>query len=487
MKNDVDIRDDNREQSDRQDREIGALEALWSFFSSMKTAIVLLLLLAAASVAGTVIAQNQAPEVYIKAYGQGKYGLLKSLGLTDVYHSTWFMMLLGLVGMNLAVCSINRFGIAWRRTFRPKVFADLERVSSMPRSEEFSASGSVENAAAKVSGALRSRSYHVVKSSEGDGVALHAAKGRISIWGPYLTHLSILVIFAGAVFGSLLGSEGYTTITEGKETGAYYLRDNEQQKDLGFRVALRKFTIEYDKDHNPTAYKSDLRVYDGGKLVTQKVVDVNHPLSYRGVSFYQVDYGIEELVLKVTTPKGDVARVPFSIGTQDTPQGRVYGVSDSMWKQVKLGGKKLTLFVHNIAPDYVGGTRINASMLPINPAANIFVNEKFPEDKSMDAWVKLGWLAKSDSAEYKGYKVELEDVVDYTVLQVSRNPALPVIYFGFGLMILGVFISFYVAHKVIRVSIAPTQEGVTVLAGATSRAEPVVFDKDFSRMRDALS
>ena len=124
--------------------------------------------------------------------------------------------------------------------------------------------------------------------------------------------------------------------------------------------------------------------------------------------------------------------------------------------------------------------------MPFNPAADLMANDRFPDYKGLDAWTKLGLIPESGSVDYKGFKISLDNVVYYTHLQVSQNPALPAIYLGFSLMVIGVFISFYVTHKVIRVSVSPSSKGVTLVAGATSRAEPGVFDKDFGNIRDAL-
>jgi cytochrome c biogenesis protein ResB len=125
--------------------------------------------------------------------------------------------------------------------------------------------------------------------------------------------------------------------------------------------------------------------------------------------------------------------------------------------------------------------------MPLNPAADILINDRFPEYRGLDAWTRLGWVAMSRHANYKGYVVTLERAVDYTMLEVSRNPGLPVVYVGFGLILFGVFVSFYVTHKVVRVSISPQGKGSRVVAGATSRAGPSVFDSDFDHLRRALS
>ena len=131
----VDLRDDvEKMDNSPKQKDIGAMEALWSLFSSMKTAIVLLLGLAAVSIFGTVI--------------EDKHGI-------TIYHSSWFSVLLVLVGINLAVCSINRFGIAWRKTVKPCIETDSAQVAAMNISETVSSSDSVESATQKLLGALR--------------------------------------------------------------------------------------------------------------------------------------------------------------------------------------------------------------------------------------------------------------------------------------------------------------------------------------------
>ncbi|MHB0935196.1 MAG: cytochrome c biogenesis protein ResB [Armatimonadota bacterium] len=457
-------------------KEVGALKAIWDLFSSMKTAIVLLLALAAVSIVITVLDARKGD----------------SSGAS--YQTPWYLMLLALVGINLAVCSINRFKQAWRRTFQPNLRAEPAQLKKAAVSESLTCPGTVEDVTAKVEKALRSRSYMVAKEERDGAINIHAAKGRLAIWGPYLTHLSILVIFIGAVWGSRTGFEGYVNIPEGAKQSAYAVETKDkdghihsEEKPLNFELGLSKFEIKYDEKRNPTGYKSDLQVYDGGKEVARKVIDVNHPLSYKGITFFQSSYGLESMLLKVTGPDGKTTELPFTI--QSTDQGyNVIGDSEMgmALETVTSAGKKLTVFVHNLVPDYIGGEMVNGSSLPLNPAVQVFVNEEFPKMKD-GAWKPIGWLAVGESGKYKGFTITFDRVVQYTGLSVSRNPGLPVIYLGFGLLVLGIFISFYMTHRTIRVHVAPSGKQVGVVAGAFSRgAEAATFDKDFARLRSEV-
>jgi len=450
----------------------GFFRPIWDFFASMKTAVVLLLALALASVYGTLVEQ---------------YPALRVFSVSDLYHTPFYTFLLALIGISLAVCSINRFGSTWRTLFHPKVVVSDKQIAGMMRYETLSWAGDVKGAADNAETALRAGSYHVLRADEGQDVALYASRGRLSIWGPYLTHLSILAIFVGAILGNQLGLDGVTAVKEGGYADTAYVRKTEREQELGFRVALQKFTIRHDAQHNPTAYQSDLEILDGGRLVMRKVIDVNHPLTYKGVSFFQSDCGLSSVLLKVTGPNGETAWLPFDVDTRTEMGKKLYSMSGMPFKQINIGGKKLTVYVHDIVPDYVGGEEINASDLPINPAVLVMVNDRLPEYKGLDAWSDRVWLTESQSTSLKGYKITLDNVADYTVLQVVRNPGLPIVYTGFGLMLVGVFVSFYVTRKVIRIRISPSKKGALVAVGATSRADALAFDADFTRLHEAFS
>lgn len=72
------------------------LDRLWDLFASVKLTVVVLILLAATSVVGTLIPQNADPVLYVRAYGQFVYRLLEVLDIFDMYYSWWFQTLIGI-------------------------------------------------------------------------------------------------------------------------------------------------------------------------------------------------------------------------------------------------------------------------------------------------------------------------------------------------------------------------------------------------------
>ena len=75
---------------------------------SMTFAVILLLILGASSIIGSLIPQNEPPSFYLEAYGENRAGLIQSLSLDRVFSSIWFMALLSLLCISLLVCIIFR-------------------------------------------------------------------------------------------------------------------------------------------------------------------------------------------------------------------------------------------------------------------------------------------------------------------------------------------------------------------------------------------
>ncbi len=90
------------------------MNKIWKFFSSVQVTVVVLLTLAGTSIIGTFIPQNQNPMDYIQAYGEFAFKLFSILGLFDMYHAWWFLLLLLILTVNIVVCSVDRFPATWK-------------------------------------------------------------------------------------------------------------------------------------------------------------------------------------------------------------------------------------------------------------------------------------------------------------------------------------------------------------------------------------
>ena len=98
-------------------------KAVKKFFTSIKVAIVLLIILIGASILGTLIPQGRSAQEYLVRYGQ-LAGLFQKLQFTRLYQSVWYIAVLALFGLNLIICTLVRLGPKLRRVFNPR--CDLE-------------------------------------------------------------------------------------------------------------------------------------------------------------------------------------------------------------------------------------------------------------------------------------------------------------------------------------------------------------------------
>ena len=104
------------------------MKALIQFLSSVKLAIVLLIIITLASILGTLIPQNRDIGEYTLQYGQ-LANLLIRLQLTRLYQSFWFIALLFLFSLNILVCTLTRFSPKMKRALNPKLEKEAKKLT----------------------------------------------------------------------------------------------------------------------------------------------------------------------------------------------------------------------------------------------------------------------------------------------------------------------------------------------------------------------
>lgn len=442
------------------------LAAFWKFFSSMKTAIYLLLMLAVVSVIGTLVK------------GEGNKPV-------DFFATPWYGFLLALVGINLLICSLNRFGIAWKQTFHPRVAFTPESLGKNPGAESMVGRKPLHEAGESVIAALRAGGYRVAREGDDRSISLYAVKGRFRVWGSYLTHLSILVIFIGAVAGNQLGiSDGYLKVVEGKSKDFFFRGNSERRQSLGFGIKLNELGIGYDAGHHPTSYESKIDILQGDTPIAQKVISVNHPLAYRGVSLYQTNFGLVGFLITIKAPGGKKVPVPYNLRTVDSAETKSYHLTDNPVQIADFQPQRVALSVKAFEPDFVNGR--DMGFLPVNPAVELDVSDRYPVRTPEDDWKSLGWLTVGKPADYHGFTITLERVVRFSELSVTSNPGLPAVYCGFALLLLGILISFYLPFRTIRVALSARAEGVKMVALLPRLIESSVDASEMARLRQAI-
>ena len=153
-----------------------------------------------------------------QVYAPQTIRLLNALGLFDVFHTWWFILLLGLLGANITLASLERFPQVWRLFVRPHMMAEEWFVRQLPFQKEillgFHAPAEALSIASRK---LRDLGYPPKPKILERGT-LYVEKHRTARLAPYIVHTSLLIIFAGAIIDGLWGFKGFVTLTPGART-----------------------------------------------------------------------------------------------------------------------------------------------------------------------------------------------------------------------------------------------------------------------------
>jgi len=305
------------------------LKSLWQRLGSMSLAIILLVVLAIASVIGTVLLQNQAQTDYLQQFGPLWYWVFRALGLFDMYHTWWFIGILGFLMVSLTSC-------LWRNV--PKMLKDMRTRKVMVPEKSLKRfqylhewKSPLKGDATHLQQVFRKRLQGwEFRTLEQDGVQyLRADKGRWNKWGYILVHTAILVVLVGGWIGSEYGFRGNMAVPEGSSESEISFAQGTQTGHLKmpFEVRCNSFSIDFFPTGAPKEFLSNLTIIDHGKEVLTSDIIVNEPLYYKGVRIYQASFGDggSEITFKMFHLDGS--------GTISEAKTHVY----QTWKDKKTG------------------------------------------------------------------------------------------------------------------------------------------------------
>jgi len=447
------------------------MRAFIRFFSSVKLAIILLIILAVASILGTLIPQGRSAEEYAARYGQIS-GLFIRLQLTGLYHSVWYLAILGLFALNIIVCTLTRLGPKWRRAVRPALGFEAKGVGAMKVRDKIKKNSASAASLAEVSRAL-GRARYKVRSETRDGRT--SVLGRKRIWGIFgsdAVHLGLLVIIAGGIFSGLTGSRTELSLKEGQTLAV---------PGAGFNLRLDKFSTELYPDGNVKDWKSALTVLESGRPVLEKTIEVNHPLQHRGYRFYQSSYGWNwdnpALLIEVRK-KSDAAyleTLKLKVGERvplDDPAGTTVGVA-------------------RFIPDFVlgeGNAPETRSLQPNNPA--VLVEGFTGAEKIFSGWVFANYpdmdqMHKTRESDLT-FKLKSYDAGQFSVVEATRDKGVPLIWLGCVLLMAGLVLAFYWPTWEIRAVLEDVQNKTDVTLGGLASKNREAFQAEFESVAASL-
>jgi len=269
------------------------LKQVWQRLGSMSLAIVLLMVLSIASVIGTVLLQNQEQTDYLQQFGPLWYWVFRSLGLFDMYHTWWFLTLLGFLMLSLTACLWRNVPKMLKEMRSSKVSLNERSLKRMELLKQWSLSSAISTE--ELEQRFRKHLYGwSIKTVEENGQHfVRADKGHKHKWGYILVHAAILVVLVGGWISVQYGFRGNMAVPEGKmEKTISFLKGTETATlDMPFEVRCNSFEIDFFPTGAPKEFRSNLTIIDEGKEVLTSDIIVNEPLFYKGVYIYQASFG----------------------------------------------------------------------------------------------------------------------------------------------------------------------------------------------------
>jgi cytochrome c biogenesis protein len=421
--------------------------------TDLRLAIALLLIIALFSISGTVIEQGQSPAYYQSNYpehpalfGFLTWKVIQVVGLDHVYRTWWFLGLLILFGTSLIACTFTRQLPALKAAQKWKYYEEPRQFQKLALSAELD-HGSVSS----LTPILKQRRYQIFQ--EKDGI-LYARKGLVGRIGPIIVHIGIVTILLGAIWGAMTGFMAQEMVASGDTFQIHNIIDagplavGKVPKDWSVRV--NRFWIDYTPTGGIDQFYSDMSVLNQqGEEVDHKKIFVNQPLRYRGVTFYQTDWGLAAVRVRVNN--SPIFQLPM--GQLDTKgKGRIWGT----WIPTK---PDMSEGVSLLAKDLQG-------MVLVYDTKGKLVNT-----------VRTGM-----STQINGVTLKILDVIGSTGLQIKADPGVPVVYTGFALLMAGVVMSYF-SHS----QIWALQKGDRLYVGAKTNRAQVVFEREVLGILDNLS
>jgi cytochrome c biogenesis protein len=446
------------------------VDRIWSFFSSVRVGVWLIILTLLGVILGSIFPQESA---FLKPptidYYEQNYGVLGTfyftLGLSHTYESWWFKLLVVMLGSSIVIASLDR-GIPLykilknQRPERSVDFLSRQKITLsvlLPQTSEEKTSSSQRMI--RIEKALQELKYNTRSS----GNAILAEKHRWSRWGPYVNHVGLIIVLLIILIRTMPGfmMEQYVSILEG---------DTKPIKSTNYYVKNEKFTVEFYDDVEsrtiPRFYETNAILYEciercgtsnpSLEEVFRGNILVNEPLTYRGISLYQFGYDVTPQIREIT--------VELKNKQSGKPYGQFRLKTTDPDLSYNAGPYKLRL--HNYYPEFALDEQgeptslsaqtpkapgyifnITGPNLPVEGISYMYFPREI--DKVRFGQDRINQLVGSGNQfviEADG--MENVKISNYTsTLAVRSDPTAPYLLVGGSICMLGLIMGFYWQHR----------------------------------------
>ena len=295
----------------------------------MNLAITFLVAIAIASIIGTVLQQNQPYNDYIIKFGPFWHEIFKTVGLYNIYGTTWFLGLVGFLVLSTSVCVYRNAPGMLRDMQQYRLNVKEKSLRLMKNVRQWQTTANAKETEEKFQQFFKQEGFRARVKDHGDHKVIAGMKGILNRPGYIFTHVGIVVICIGGLLNGTFGLtlkewtgrlipetrdisadkvpatarlkpdetlsfRGSISLPENSATNLVFIniRDGYVVQELPFAVELKEFRIKHYQSGMPKSFESDIVIHDDQlKQPLEKTISVNHPLVYRGYSIYQASFG----------------------------------------------------------------------------------------------------------------------------------------------------------------------------------------------------
>jgi len=405
---------------------------------NLNFSIFMLLSIACISILGTIIQQDQSINYYQLNYPilnnaiiYFNWKIIIICGLDHIYTTWWFIFLLIVFFLSLMICTFSRQlpGLKNARTWK-----FVHETQTMKKFKNYT---TLENKLlSNIVYILNSQEYYVFHKR----FSIYAYKGLFGRIAPIFVHISIIMTLTGSMMGLFGGFMVQEMIPNGE---IFHLQNIVKS---GFTSYLpnilgqiNNFNIEYNQDNSIKQFFSSISLLDNqGNNLINKVISVNSPLIFKGVTFYQTDWKINSIRLQIGT----------NLSIQE-----------------------------NLNKIKIGSTYLWVCNLPIDTVNSVFIVITGLKEKILIYnfnGLLIAALDLNESIKLNDNIFVIKEIMTSTGLQIKTDPGLVIVYFGFLMLMISVFISYLSYSQIWIIS----QFNIIELVGSTNRAA-LTFEEDF--------
>jgi cytochrome c biogenesis protein len=406
---------------------------------------------------GVIVDQGKDPGIYLDSYPAPIARAILRLRFDNIYHSPWYVGIIGLILLSLTVCTFKRVIPARMPPLRPV------KIDKIPLHASVEVAGDERSIRERVDGFFRARGWQLRKR-EFDGTEwTFADKHNWARRGVLVAHIGFVIIAAGTTLYWARGFSGETAVVTGQSVEIPQTKAILHLDDFAYQITpvLTKGGMVYQ----PTDYVSHVTVTGSDGVPQPMTVRVNHPIDVDGTLYYQASYG-------------------FAMRFTITHDGKnVPALSDRVLlegENVDVPGTRLTISYDRFIPTVDRASGMPSADPRVNdPAVILSVSNGGQQAGTaivpLHSWVDLGG----------GWRLIPSRYLLYSGFQYRYDPGIPLVGIGALVLVAGLLISFYFlpARLYARIDPAPGGRWAVGLAATTVKG----YDMFESQFRGLIS